>query len=79
METEKARKTPNKQNPETKAHTSVGPRKLHNHKDPARHDFWYPLLLGLNSRMQDPIVCSRSQKVGTFFLTPKQTKEGKPA
>ena len=28
-----------------------GPKRSHKHKDPANHVFWYPLILGLGTRM----------------------------
>ena len=33
-----------------------GPKRPHQHKDPTKHGFWYPLMFGPGARMSDPYV-----------------------
>ena len=39
---------------------------VYKHKDPTNHDFWYPIILGLRTRMQD-------HSIHVFFGAPKIT------
>ena len=32
------------------------PKRPHKQEDPTTHDFWYPLMLGLGTRMSGPYV-----------------------
>ena len=42
--------------PQNPSFIKKGPKRPHKHKDATNHDFWYPLVLGLGTRMSDPYV-----------------------